>query len=523
MVAALFTLGVFLRFQNLATRHFWHDELLTSLRAAGAEEADLAKLARSSLHTPVSVSDVHELLRPSGEISLVGFIERSHTQGYFPVYYLLLRGWMQIWGSEVIDVRALSAVLSVCGLCFAYLLGRRLSGNVLGGLACLSVLAVSPLQVLFAQENRFYALLILSTLASHFCLHRFLTEGQKRRDLIAYLFSIVVGLFTHLLFVFNVAAHVVIIFIFYLYNHNQFSSRTFWSFFSTFLIAGLLPAAWVLKKVFEVNLKFHHSSSFKPWTTLLSEGTGNLMQSLFALPADVVLPVWLSIALILILIVMLVLFARTKRLSLATRLFILIPFVLPALVLIGGDLVFATSRVTIPRYLTLLGTGLSLFVGVGLSTLLVRNSRWYRALAAAIMLGLLSIGAYSSLIATRDTTYNKIGYGLEEYDQVRELVLEYPDYPLILSLHDTDSFLVALKLESDRRLMIFDPWERGSGLMRTFRKVPGAALYLSRRQRVPHGELNAGRFRPEAELRYFALWRRSEGTTPRSPVKRYDR
>jgi mannosyltransferase len=78
-----------------------------------------------------------------------------------PTYYLLLRGWMALWGDSEAALRSLSAVASTLCIPVTYFLGRELLGKLTGVLGAL-LFALCPLSLYFAQEARVYTLLMLA-------------------------------------------------------------------------------------------------------------------------------------------------------------------------------------------------------------------------------------------------------------------------------------------------------------------------------------------------------------------------
>jgi mannosyltransferase len=75
-----------------------------------------------------------------------------------PGYYSLLAIWT-LGGHSEAWVRSFSALASVAALPFAFAATRRIAGRT-AGLIAVALLAVSPLQVRFAQETRTYALMV---------------------------------------------------------------------------------------------------------------------------------------------------------------------------------------------------------------------------------------------------------------------------------------------------------------------------------------------------------------------------
>jgi mannosyltransferase len=90
--------------------------------------------------------------------------EQLRHDGHPPLYYLLLHGWMQVFGEGDDAVRLLSAVFGVASLPLAWLAARRLGGRV-AATAALVLLATSPYAVRYSTEARMYALVIFLVLA----------------------------------------------------------------------------------------------------------------------------------------------------------------------------------------------------------------------------------------------------------------------------------------------------------------------------------------------------------------------
>ena len=77
-----------------------------------------------------------------------------------PAYYLLLHGWIAVFGDSDTSVRWLSAVLSTATLVLVWLWVRRRWGNT-AGLVAAGLLAVNPFAIRYGAETRMYALVML--------------------------------------------------------------------------------------------------------------------------------------------------------------------------------------------------------------------------------------------------------------------------------------------------------------------------------------------------------------------------
>ena len=94
---------------------------------------------------------------------LGGLYTGLRQDGAPPLYYLLLHGWIAVFGEGAFAVRALSGLFSVVSLAVAWSLGRRLGGPRVGT-ALVLLLASSPFAVRYASETRMYSLVVLLVL-----------------------------------------------------------------------------------------------------------------------------------------------------------------------------------------------------------------------------------------------------------------------------------------------------------------------------------------------------------------------
>jgi hypothetical protein len=128
ILAAIFVAGATLRFATLSTQSFWLDEAIAI---------------------------------NSARLDIGGMIESlARTEGNPPFYFLLLDGWMRVFGDSEAAVRSLSALAGTATILVAFEIGRRLATARIG-LVAAALVAFNPLLVWFSQEARPYALLVL--------------------------------------------------------------------------------------------------------------------------------------------------------------------------------------------------------------------------------------------------------------------------------------------------------------------------------------------------------------------------
>ena len=95
-----------------------------------------------------------------------------------PLYYLLLHYWIALTGNTPYDVRLLSALFGAGTIPIIYLIGKRISGVVMG-LAAAVLLALSPFNIRYAQETRMYTLLAFNAAVAIYALVRLLTDSRS--------------------------------------------------------------------------------------------------------------------------------------------------------------------------------------------------------------------------------------------------------------------------------------------------------------------------------------------------------
>jgi mannosyltransferase len=99
-----------------------------------------------------------------------------------PLYYLLLHYWIALNGDTPYYARLLSVLFGAGTIPVIYLIGKRLSGVVVG-LAAAVFLALSPFNIFFAQETRMYTLLTFNAAVAIYALVRLLTDSRSVRPI----------------------------------------------------------------------------------------------------------------------------------------------------------------------------------------------------------------------------------------------------------------------------------------------------------------------------------------------------
>jgi hypothetical protein len=99
-----------------------------------------------------------------------------------PFYYLLLHYWIALNGDTPYYVRLLSALFGAGTIPIIYLIGKRMSG-VMVGLAAAVFLALSLFNIYYAQETRMYTFLMFNAAVAIYALVRLLTDSRSVRPI----------------------------------------------------------------------------------------------------------------------------------------------------------------------------------------------------------------------------------------------------------------------------------------------------------------------------------------------------
>ena len=218
----LLLLGIAFRLINLETKIFWVDEVATAVRVGGYTQAELTEL---SLSTAIGVESVGvesvgtasvgtesagtESVRTAADfLQLVhGSLDRPpsatlqallKSPEHAPLYFLLARGWADMFGRSPLALRSLSVCLSLLALPCLFWVCLEWLGQPLVSWLAVGLMAISPLFIAYAQEARPYSLWVLLLLLSGGCLLRALRRDHWRSWL-AYGVTLTLALYTSLL------------------------------------------------------------------------------------------------------------------------------------------------------------------------------------------------------------------------------------------------------------------------------------------------------------------------------------
>jgi len=373
--------GVVARF--VAASHLWLDEALT-VNIAG-----------------LPLSELPEALRRDGSP---------------PLYYAVLHGWMQLFGSGTIAVRALSGVCAVACLPLAWRVGGRVGGRTVAT-SFLVLLALSPFAVQYATEARMYSMAMLLVLAGGLAVANLLERPS--RGLCAAV-ALLTGalLLTHYYALYTVAAVGAVL----AWHAWRGEDRAAYRRALLSMAAGsLLFVPWV------PILLYQAAHTGAPWGTT-GRGVRTVIDTLGVLISGYrdagPVPLLLALALIALAVFGRAVGRRRFEIDLVGR----EPGRTLAVLTFGGLLLaVAVSHLTgqayVPRYASIVFPGVLLIIAVGVASFGDARLR----LAALVVMGVLGVVGIQPVMAYERTQAASVARQLRAEAQPGDVVVYCPD------------------------------------------------------------------------------------------------
>ncbi len=197
LLVFLLLLGCYFRFINLESKIFWVDEVSTAVRVSGYTISEVTNnLAQQG------ILDQNDLIAYQKITSDKTFLDSwnalTKSPEHAPLYFILTRFWMQIWGSSITVMRSLSAVISLFIFPALYWLSQELFNKRSLSYIAIALMSVSPFYVAYAQEARPYSLWTVTILLMSASLLSAIRINNKQSWLL-YSLSLILGFYTSLL------------------------------------------------------------------------------------------------------------------------------------------------------------------------------------------------------------------------------------------------------------------------------------------------------------------------------------
>lgn len=311
-----------------------------------------------------------------------------------PLYFMLLKGWIGLFGDGIFSIRLLSALPGIATVLLGAWLVRLIATARAAWLAAL-LLALLPTAVRYSQEVRMYSLLGLWLLGATIALVYWVRQPQRARYLVVYALLMTAAFYTHYFTALCVLAHWLYLLVIRLTAGERHIERRGWWLTNVAIVLLYLP--WVPQLLDLVR----HADQLEVGGDVGWEPA----VSLFSLPAmvwqflvqdqseDLSAAAWGLLPLPLLLLSVASLAAWHDRGRYKFNTLLLIYALLPLLVVFGVSWI---SPLFIERYLTAYALALPLIMGIAIDRLLPR--------ARLLALGLLVVFAGAEVTGLRNNT-----------------------------------------------------------------------------------------------------------------------
>jgi hypothetical protein len=152
-LACILAVAALVRFHRIGGHSFWLDELFTVQAVNGTGLAGTYELPRDTILDPAPQPSAMRPLRPWWRI-LCPDPHDIHP----PLFYLLTRGWVSLFGYTEAGFRSQAAVWSLAAVLLLHLTLRLRSGVVVGLFAA-AIMALAQPQIQLAQNARSYPMI----------------------------------------------------------------------------------------------------------------------------------------------------------------------------------------------------------------------------------------------------------------------------------------------------------------------------------------------------------------------------
>ena len=404
LIIVVLVLGIFFRFANLGKKAYWIDEGYTSLRISGYTESEfIEQVADGQVR---NIKELQKYQRINSEKTVVDTVKglALEESQITPLYFVATRFWLQLFGDSVAVTRSMSAVFSLLALPCMYWLCLELFESSLTAWLAVSLLAVSPFQIVYAQEARPYSLFVLMILLSGAALLRGM-RLKTNSSWAIYAATVALGFYSHLLFALVALGHGIYVVI----SENLRFNKTVIGYLLAASAGFLAFSPWTI--VLLINSQ--SASQRTAWqylkislSHLVKQSVLNIIKQFFDVGLYSNLPrlyFLLSLPVILMILIIVgssfyVLLSQTERrvwLFVMTLTCVTLAIFLPADLILGG-MRSIYSRYLIPCYLGM-QIAVAYFFAVKMTSPQVTmqwQKLWRLALAALLSIGIISCCIY---------------------------------------------------------------------------------------------------------------------------------
>lgn len=189
LIGLIFILAFSLRIYNIEQKNMWFDEVY-SWNLSLENSKDIIATASGDIHPPL--------------------------------FYIVLKGWTNIFSDSVFSMRMLSTLLSMLSILFLFNICREIKITEKRIIFVLLLYAVSPLNIYYSQEVRMQSLNLFLTIGSTFYFLKFLNSKENKYGILWAAFASL-SLYTHYFALLILFSQIVIVIVKYLLKEIDLS------------------------------------------------------------------------------------------------------------------------------------------------------------------------------------------------------------------------------------------------------------------------------------------------------------
>ncbi|MBV6624336.1 MAG: glycosyltransferase family 39 protein [Rivularia sp. (in: Bacteria)] len=459
LISILLILGIFFRFANISQKLFNGDECITTVRIAGFRHQEVNNLIpRNQVISPEDIKKF-QFVKDS-EKNLINTVEVTAEMApqHTPLYFILARVWVQIFGDSVIAIRTLSALISL--LCFPaiYWLCLELFKSPTVGWVAVALMTVSPIHIIQAQNSRPYSLWILTILLSSIFFLRAIRQNKKSSWFL-YGISLSLSLYTFLFSWFVFIAHTIYIFAIESFRRT----KTLINYLITSLLVAISFIPWLLI----VIANFNTANQMTSWTgkpasflRLVQAWLKNLCDIFIFWHSEFQNKLLISesiftwvVGICLLTLLLYAFYLLYKQTPKTVWLFVFTLTGACSLALVSADLLLEGRRSALSRYLfpSVLGIQLAFAYLLGNKITCLSLNSTVRKIWQIITVIIISAGVLSNTFSSQTESWN----GLNDFIIQSSGIINQAENPLVISDGDIIFGIMPLNFRLDSHVRLY--------------------------------------------------------------------
>jgi uncharacterized membrane protein len=438
LVISTLLVGIFFRFANIDRQLYWCDEVYTSLRVSGYLQPEMDRQLRDG--RLINISDLHKYQYPNLDKTALNTINGliAEESQLSPLYFVMVRWWVELFGNSIAITRSLSAFISLLTFPCIYWLCRELFESSSVGWIAMSIVAVSPVHLIYAQEARPYSLSIVTTLLSGAALLRAMRLKTKMSWGI-YGATLTLGLYTQLFFGFVIIAQS----LYLIFSEKWRLTKNLVAYIMMVCLGSLtfVPWAWIFithptpGNLMWVNTKQTLLEIAIRWVGIISRAVIDVgIAPKDPLPLKLTILPIISIVFALIVYAVYFLWRHTPTRVWLFVISLIASICVPLAILdFGLGKRYGTTRYILP---STLGIQLALAYLLNKKIAFIDRHQWQQKIWAGIYCGLITLGIGSCYIHSQSQIWwNKLPEVYQEYPKMA-MIINRAARPLVIT--DTD-------------------------------------------------------------------------------------